>query len=197
MAGDKKEQTPAPDAAAKPPKRSKLPLIIVGSLMLGEGVAVFVLAKALLLPPPATAEGGEEHADAEASASEEHGSESKGGEHGLGGKADGHTTAEIELADCRPSNTMTGRLVTFRIHVSALVLQSDTEKAANLVKANQARINDRVNFIIRAAEPQHLKEPGLDTIKRKLKAELDRVLGEENLIKEVLVPDFLQSGPGV
>ena len=77
------------------------------------------------------------------------------------------------------------------------MLQSDTEKAANLVKANQARINDRVNFIIRAAEPQHLKEPGLDTIKRKLKAELDRVLGEENLIKEVLVPDFLQSGPGV
>ena len=154
-------------------------LLILGLLMLGEAAAVFFVAKAIG-GDPATAAA---HANSEPQ-------EGKGA-------ATGGEFSEVELADCRPSNKMSGKFVTFHIRVSGLVGAVDAERVKQMAEAKQARILDRVNYVIRSAELQHLNEPGLETVKRRLKQEFDRVFGDEELIKEVLIPEMLQSGSGL
>ena len=178
MADENVESKPA----APEKKRNKLPFIVIAALMGIEGVAVFFVAKVFILPEPAAAVAAEDSAQ-------------KLGREKLAEEA--VPTAEVPLTDCRPSNRVTGKLVTFRLRVTALVALEDKERTAALVEANEARITDRINFVIRSAEPQHLNEPGLETVKRRFKHEMDRILGNERLIREILIPQMLQSGPGV
>ena len=164
------------DAAAKAKGSGKMfAIMIVALLMIGEGAAVFFLAKSLGGAPVPTE--GADVAEDEGEMQPEFG--------------------EIELAKCRPSNKMSGKLIVFQMLVSGLVAPSDLERAKALTKANCSRILDRVNYIIRSAELQHLNEPGLETIKRRLKKEFDRIFSDDELIKEVLIPELLQSGRGI
>ncbi len=154
-------------------------ILVVVPLMVAEGVGVFLLARAMSPPlaPALAAEGG-----------------SGDGEESNHGKAD---FAEIELAECRPSNMMAGKFVTYHIRVSALVAADDQDRAESLVRSKRARLEDGVNTVIRSAEPKHLNEPELGTIKRRLKHEFDQIFGDDLLIEKVLIPQMLQSAPGV
>ena len=173
------EPTAAPQAS-KPKRSSRLvPAIIVIFLMGIEGVGVFMLAKALG-PEPTQAYGAS--------------SNGPGGEEGEQG-ADGFS--EIEIAECRPSNRMGGTFVTFHIRVSALVAAEDLERTEKLVRAKRARLEDGINAVIRRAAPKHLSEPGFQTLKRSLRQEFGRIFGDEELVKDVLIPQWLQSKPGV
>ena len=153
-------------------------ILIVVLIMMGEGAGIFFLAKAIS-PNPAPALAAEDGAAADATAP---------GIDGMG---------EIELADCRPSNKMAGRFVAFHIRVSALVSSEDVERAKEMVRSKRARVEDAVNVVIRGAEPKHLNEPGLQTSRRRLQHEFDRIFGDDELIKHVLIPQLLQSGSGV
>lgn len=177
---------------AKPASGKKKFMIIIGLLMAVEGVGVFFAVKMLSGPP------------AEATAMEGQGE----GPDGANGGGQGTKVAvddiakkgkleEVKLGDCRPSNKITGKLVTFQLSVSVLVTQEDLEKMKEMITMNESRLRDRINFVVRSAEPEHINEPGLDTLKRRMKYEFDRVLEDPNIIKEVLVPEFLQSGPGL
>lgn len=173
-AADKKE------TKEKGAKKSKLPLMIVLAMMLGEGAAIFFVAKMMFGPNPLDPVAAAEVAEAEGDAADAE-------------AAPVDQTAEVDIADCRPSNKASGRLQTYRLRVSALVRSEDAEKVNGLVESNRARIEDRVNFVIRSAEPHHLEEPGLETVKRRVKRELDQILGDEQLILEILIPELLQS----
>ena len=105
--------------------------------------------------------------------------------------------AEVEVAECRPSNKMSGKFITFHLRVSVLVAAADVEQVEKMVKAKRARLLDRINFVVRSADPRHLNEPNLETVKRRLKHEFDRIFGDEELIEAVLIPQMLQSGSGV
>lgn len=173
------ENTDSKPGKASDAKGRLIPILVVVLLMGVEGVGVFLLAKAIS-PNPAQALAGGTGAGA--------------------GKAGGlheDEFAEVELADCRPSNKTSGKFITFHIRVSGLVASADVERAKELVRAKRARLEDGVNTTIRSAELKHLNEPGLETIKRRLKHEFDRVFDDDQLIKEVLIPQLLQSGSGV
>jgi hypothetical protein len=92
---------------------------------------------------------------------------------------------------------MTGKLVTFHIKVSALISASDRERIEAMVKSKQAQLQDAVNVVVRGAAPEELNEPGLITIRRYLKREFDRILCDSAVVKQVLIPQLLQSGSGV
>lgn len=205
---------PAADAAteAKPKKKGKLvPLLIIVGLMVVQGVGVYFVTK-MMSGAPATAEGAE-HAEGEGAQDEhapadEHGGDSHAAptdEHGKAAEGHGAKPAapvskgpvEIDVTECRPNNRTSGKLISLKLRVSALVMGPEAEKAKTLVESNKSRINDRVNVVIRSATPQELNEPGLETIKRRLKQELARVLGDEKLILEVLIPEMMQSGSGL
>jgi len=161
------------------PRGRLMQLTIVALLMIGEGVGVFLITRALNREPaPAVAAPVDGQTD--------------GGTSGRPGDL-----VEIELAECKPNNRVTGKLITFQLRVSALAAPAQQQETERLVKEKQERIRDRINFVLRSAEPTHLAEPGLETIKRRIKHELDQLLGDERLIREVLIPEFLQSGSGV
>lgn len=152
----------------------KSQLLIVALLMLVEGVGIIVVARAM-------------HSEPDSAQAAETGGKGDG----AGGA--GEDLAEIELAECRPTNRITGKLISFQIRVSALVDSAGREQTERMIKAKKERIQDRINFVIRSAEPAHLAEPGLETIKRRIKAELDELFDDDRIIRAVLVPEFLQS----
>ena len=169
----------APQAEQKAKKKGRgLTILIVAMLMIGEGVAIYFLVKALN-PEPVPAMAGDE------------------GEGGAEESLDTDGLAEVELAECRPSNKTSGKFVTFHIRVSGLVSAEDVDRVTDMARAKRARLEHAVNVIIRSAEPKHLNEPGLETLQRRLEHEIDRIFGDESLIKHVLIPQLLQSGPGV
>ncbi len=193
-------QPQAEQTAATPKKKGRMTsLLLIGGLMAAEGAGVFFVTKTFFGGEPQSASAAEEETEEQHGEPAGHG-ESGGGEHGekpAHGAAAPSAHAEIELTECKPSNRTTGKLITLRIRVSALVASPEAERAKQLVEANKARINDRVNVVIRSSEPKELNEPGLETIKRRLKHELARVLGDEQLIQEILIPELLQSGSGI
>ncbi len=164
---------------ASPRRRGRaVPILIVAILMGAEGVGIFIAAKLVGSDPvSAMADGG----DADPAA--------------VAGPGEAHT--EVELADCRPSNRLSGKFVTFHIRVTALVASADLEKVQRLVRAKHAQLEDGVNTVIRSTAPKHFDEPSYDTIKRRLKSELGRIFGDEELIKELVIPQMHQSGSGV
>jgi len=176
MAVDESDSKPTGPSPAKGRMTSILAITL---LIVAEGVGVFFLTKAVSHEPaPALA------------------SQAGDGEQGAG-EAYGQESAEIELADCRPTNVLAGKIITFHIRVSALVLSADLERAERLTRDKRARLEDGVNTVIRSAELRHFSEPKLTTIKRRLKHEFDRIFEDDQLIKEVLIPHFLQSAVGV
>ncbi len=168
-----------PSTTASGGRKSKMvPLLVIALLMIGEGVGVYFVADMISSDPIAAAAEDLEAAD----------------------RADGGTTsafAEVEVAECRPSNQMSGKLISFRLRVSVLVPQLELKRATALIEERGGRLRDRINFVVRSVEPQHLNEPGLETLKRRLKREFDRVFEDDSLVHEVLVPEMLQSDGGV
>jgi len=153
----------------------RLSILIVVAVMIGEGAAVYLVAGALSpAPPPAAAAEGEGD-----------------------GSAVIADLSEVELADCRPSNKMAGRFITYHIRVLGLVRTEQLTQVEAMARARRARLEDAVNVVIRSADPKHLDEPELGTIKRRLKYEFDRIFGDETLIQEIVIPQLLQSRPGV
>ena len=72
-----------------------------------------------------------------------------------------------------------------------IVTKSDNEsKVKDKFKDNKALIEDRVPTIIAESDPEKLgggSEPGLETLRRQVKYQLDGIVGE-GVIEEVLVP---------
>lgn len=217
-------EKPAQSEAAPPEvpakaARGKMLWIVVAAVMAAEGVGVFFAAKMLSGSPEAASASQSTDAHAQSSGADHgesghatqptkpdpgHGAEaaadhSKGSAHGTAEPSMmmSDSSAEVKLAECKTFNKETGKLVLFHIRVSVLVASTEADRARKLVEAKQARIEDRVNTVIRSAEPRHLNEPGLETLKRRLKFELDRIFEDPRLVQEVLIPYLVQSGSGL
>ena len=64
------------------------------------------------------------------------------------------------------------------------------DKVKDLISARDALIKDRIRTIIATLDPEKLgggSEPGLETLRRQVKYQLDQILGD-GLIDDVLVP---------
>lgn len=117
-----------------------------------------------------------------------------GGEGGEGGPTsrpvDGKAPAELQIVEFRAPNAQTGRTFVYDLSIYAVVKTKDLDRAKTLVAARDALIRDRVRTIVGEMDPQKLgggTEPGLETLRRQVKYQLDQILGD-GLIDEVLVP---------
>jgi hypothetical protein len=158
-------------------KRKLWAYLIVAGLMLGEGAAIFVGIKLIGGTSPAAG-----------AASTETGA-------GAGGSLAHAEPDLVEVPVCEVDsfNKMTGKLYVYHIQVVAVVRRTAAPGFKEMVDARQATIRDRVNTVVRRAEPKFLNEPGLETIRRQIKFELDKVFGDQDLIQELLLPALLQS----
>jgi flagellar basal body-associated protein FliL len=173
-------------APAKAGLLSKTP-VLLGAVMVLEAVVLFAGFKIL--------GGGPQHAaGAELTTSED--GESPGDGHGSKGEGKGKPgdrkakSVELTVLDFKAPNKVNGR--TFLYDVSIFVVcKSEYEKQVkDTLKEREALIKDRVRTIIAQSDPEKLvggSEPGLETLRRQVKYQLDAIIGE-GMIEEVLVP---------
>ncbi len=172
---DEAFEADAPTTPGEEGKRGKLvPIIIIGVVMLLEGIGVYSLTKFLNPAPPEAVAGEGAEAD-----------------EGTALLAD--QFKELEVASARPTNKLGTRVVTVGIRVSILVKSEDFERAQKLTEAMKDRLHDRVNIVVRGASQRDLNEPGLETLRRQLKTEFNQMFKDETLVVEVLIPELLQT----
>jgi flagellar basal body-associated protein FliL len=108
------------------------------------------------------------------------------------GKAplDAKKKVEIPILDFRAPNKLSGRTFLYDVSIYAIAKAEFEERVKETLKSNEALIRDRVRTIIAQSDPEKLgggSEPGLETLRRQVKYQLDEIIGE-GLIDEVLVP---------
>lgn len=98
---------------------------------------------------------------------------------------------EIEIARVRVQNTNGTRPILYAASIDVKVpSKKESLITEDFLKNRRATVNDAISRIIRSADSKHLSEPGLETLKRKIRFELGALLGDENVIEEVLIPEF-------
>ncbi len=186
------ENAKGQDAKAVVPKKKKQTLLMLGALlfvMAAEGGGIYFAVKFLGNGPA--------EASAEGLAPTSHGGEAEGeGEGGGHGAAAGHGAeaglavrdAELPVASFKAPNLKSGRLYLYQMEVYAKTKQEKSAALKSLLEANKATIEDRLNRVIRSAEPQDLQEDGLETVRRQIRHELNQIVGDDKMIDEVLIP---------
>ncbi|MCC7350743.1 MAG: hypothetical protein IT446_09255 [Phycisphaerales bacterium] len=118
------------------------------------------------------------------------------GAHGEGGEGEGHgavdkrKTVEINVIDFKTPNRQTGRLFLYDVSIFVVTKGEFADKLKEMIKDREALIKDRIRTIIAVSDPEKLgggSEPGLETLRRQVKYQLDEIIGE-GMIDEVLIP---------
>jgi flagellar basal body-associated protein FliL len=151
---------------------------LLGVVMLVEALVLFAGFK-LFNGPPASAHA----ADV---------GEGEGGTttHGAAIKSEKKKVIELNVLDFKAPNKQTGRLFLYDVSVYVTVKTEFKERVEAAFKEREATIKDRVRTIISQSDPEKLgggTEPGLETLRRQVKHQLDDIIGE-GMIEEVLVP---------
>lgn len=170
---------------------TKMP-VMLGGVMIIEAVVLFAGFKFLGsgAQPSVGAEITSEEAHGEPADS--HGAEASGDGHGEGDakpKIKGKTV-ELKLLDFRAPNKQSGRTFLYDVSIFVVTKTDHEEKVKSTIESRTALITDRVRTIIAQSDPEKLgggSEPGLETLRRQVKYQLDEIVGE-GMISEVLVP---------
>src|SRR4051794_9022038 len=168
-------------AAAKRGLLSKTP-VLLGAVMLLEALVLFAGFKML--------SGGPQHAVGAELASPDEGESD-----GHGGRVEGKGSAkaktiELTVLDFKAPNKVNGRTFLYDVSIFVVVKTDYEKRAKETLKEREALIKDRVRTIIAQSDPEKLvggSEPGLETLRRQVKYQLDTIIGE-GMIEEVLVP---------
>ncbi len=109
--------------------------------------------------------------------------------HGEGGTGTGKV-AEVEVLKFKAPNKLTGRTVLYDVQIFVTVKPEFKDRVKGAIDERDASIKHRIRTIIAQTDPEKLgggSEPGLETLRRQVKTQLDELIGE-GLIEEVLVP---------
>jgi flagellar basal body-associated protein FliL len=202
----KAEAAPAADGHGDAKKKggigallTKLP-VLLGGVMVIEAAVLFGAFK-MFGGSPAPVAGAELHADAHG----EHGDDDEGEEPAAAGAAEGggheggaaaapayvpKRKYNLSVIEFRAPNKVSGRMFLYDVQIDAQVLGANAAKVKAKLESRKALISDRVRTIIAQSDPEKLNgqaEPGLETLKRQVKVQLEEIVGE-GLIDEVLVP---------
>ena len=165
--------------------------VLLGGVMIIEAIVLFAGFKFIGGGGPKSAAGAELQDDA--GRGDGHGGEhgdGHGGGGGAGGAGANKKTVEVPVLDFRAQNKREGRLVLYDVQIFIITKSEHEQSVRDTIKAREALIKDRVRTIIAQNDPEKLgggSEPGLETLRRQVKYQLDEIVGE-GMIDEVLVP---------
>lgn len=171
----KKQEKPAEEgtpAAASPVKKG-LPIKMIGiiaGIMVAEGAALFFVLGATGKAPQAA-----------------HAVELQGKEH-----ADEEQTVEVPLVE-EEFQTMQGTQIWIWDTQMVLQVKRRNEKyVTEQLERRKAEVHDEIAKIFRKAQPNQLREPGLETINRQVTAYLQKMMGKDAdghaRIEKLLIP---------
>ena len=190
---EEKHDAPAAEDGGEAPKKggggilgmlTKTP-VLVGGAMAVEAVAVFVGVK-LMTGSPEQALADEVHLEGAAH-------EVEYDDHGnpilAAPKADIGADVLIDVAELRAHNTKSGRHYLFDVTFYAVVKSEHAEDVKQKIETYKPLIQDRGRTIIGGIDPEKLsgQEPALDTLRRKMRHELEQIVGHD-VVKEIVVP---------
>lgn len=154
-------------------KKKRLPatLVIVAVVTLVEGAGFYAATK-LMGAGPQAAHGGE------------------GGNYAEGEQPDqAGTTAEVELLKgFKVPNDKRGQPFIYDFDFYLKVPSADEEVLAEFVENRRGEISDRIARLVRAADPAMLHEAELKTLRLKVQQTISEILGDPEMILEVLIP---------
>ena len=198
MAKDKKESedkgaTPAHPTEEKKSSSSsagsggllKSTPMLLGVVMLVEAAVLFAGFK-MFSGSPHSANAADVAGDEEGSGHGEGGHDAHGGPV----KTDKRKVIELQVLEFKAPNKQSGRLFLYDVSVFVTVKSEFKERVESALKDREATIRDRARTIISQCDPEKLgggSEPGLETLRRQMKHQLDELIGE-GMIEEVLVP---------
>lgn len=189
---EKKAEAPAPAAASTEKKDSaksgggllgKTP-VLLGGVMIIEAIVLFAGFK--FIGSGAHSAQGAELVAAEGG----EGAHGEGTEGNGTPSADKKKTVEINVIDFKAPNRQSGRLFLYDVSIFVVTKGEFADKLKEIIKDREALIKDRIRTIIAQSDPEKLGgggEPGLETLRRQIKYQLDEIIGE-GMIDEVLVP---------
>ncbi|MFT3788930.1 MAG: hypothetical protein QM770_22615 [Tepidisphaeraceae bacterium] len=177
---------------------TKLP-VLLGGAMLIEAVVLVGAMKMLGggAAPASAAAGAEIHGEEGAAAEGGHGEAASHGEGGEGAaKGPKKELAEVPIVEFRAPNKKNGKTFLYDVVIVASVKAANEEAVKNAIEQRKGLIADKVRTIIAMSDPEKLNgsaEPGLETLRRQVKFELDSMIDPKakGLIEEVLVPRCL------
>lgn len=97
---------------------------------------------------------------------------------------------EVQVLEFRAPNKVNGRTFLYDVSIYLVTNSQHETVVRETIDARKALITDRIRTIIAQSDPEKLgggSEPGLETLRRQVKYQLDEVVGE-GMIEEVLVP---------
>ena len=161
---------PAAEAPAKGGLLSKTPVLLGGAMAIEAAILLggFAIFRGMGPHPASGAEIAAESAKA----------------------ADKDKSVEIPVVEFKALNRSSGRTFLYDVSIYAVVKASSEEHVKDTFKDKKALIEDRVRTIIAESDPEKLgggSEPGLETLRRQIKYQLDTMLGD-GVIDEILVP---------
>lgn len=196
-----KKSDPAPAPGAAGPATDKAPgklgilkktPVLLGAVMVLEAAVLVAGFKMLGGGTPATAAGAElaltedgsaGHGDGQGETADAHGSKS-------GKSSPRKKTVELLVLDFKAPNKASGRTFLYDVAIYVVTRNEHETEVKETLKVREALIKDRIRTIIAQSDPEKLtggSEPGLETLRRQVKYQLDIILGE-GCIEEVLVP---------
>jgi flagellar basal body-associated protein FliL len=97
---------------------------------------------------------------------------------------------ELAVLDFKAPNKLTGRTFLYDVSIYLVTRDEHKDKVRQTIAEREATIKDRIRTIVAQSDPDKLgggSEPGLETLRRQVKYQLDEILGE-GMIDEVLIP---------
>jgi len=168
---------------------SKTP-VLMGGVMIIEAAVLFAGFKFLGAGAKSAEGANVAHLDTEGESG--HG-DGHGGGHGEGAATptvDKKKPVEINVLDFKAPNKRSGRTFLYDVSIYLVTKHEYAEQVKQTIKDREALIKDRIRTIIAQSDPELLgggSEPGLETLRRQVKYQLDEIVGEQ-VISEVLVP---------
>ena len=182
MAEEKAESQSAEMPVASGKKKQTLMMLAILLLVMGvEGGGIYFAVKYLGGGPKTVAAEGLAPA---AKSGGGHGGEAGEGEKG----AEVTEDTELQVVKFKAPNMKSGRLFLYDMEIYAKAKREKADVLKKMIESYKATIEDRLNRVVRAAEPQDLQEDGLETIRRQVRHELNQIVGDEKMIEEILIP---------
>ncbi|MGQ9649213.1 MAG: hypothetical protein ACUVXJ_03810 [Phycisphaerae bacterium] len=97
---------------------------------------------------------------------------------------------EVEVVTFRGQNSQARQVTMYDVKVVVAVSGDKETDLKAVLERKRAAITDRFMSTIRAADPQVLAEPDCATLRQQFRQILVEVLGNEELVKKVLIPQF-------
>jgi flagellar basal body-associated protein FliL len=107
-----------------------------------------------------------------------------------GGEGAHAKMVELPVVDFKAQNKSSGKTFIYDVSIYVMTKAEFEPRVKERITGSGALIKDRIRTIIAQTDPEKLgggSEPGLETLRRQVKHQLDEILGE-GMVEEVLVP---------